>query len=65
MAADRIRWVELEQALRHYLAWKSIEEDVKHQRLNLDTFQNKQVSTKSAECEATVKARFPETFIWL
>jgi hypothetical protein len=40
LAADRTRLDELEQAIRDYLAWRSIEDE--RETLNLDAFQTKQ-----------------------
>lgn len=63
LAADRNRVEELKQGMRQYLAWKSIcEESV---TLNLDPFQNKQAQTQRDSAEETIKARIPETYIWL
>lgn len=63
LAADRNRVEELKQAMRQYLAWESIcAESV---ALNLDPFQNKQAQTQRDSAEETIKARIPETYIWL
>ena len=44
LAADKSRLEELRQAVRDYLAWRSI--DAEKETLNLDTFQSKQAETK-------------------
>ena len=54
---------DLEQAIRQYLAWKSIDTD--HEVLNLDAFQENQAKKKLADSEETVCSRIPETYQWL
>jgi predicted AAA+ superfamily ATPase len=63
LAADRSRLGELEQAVRDYLAWKSIEGE--RETLNLDAFQANQARTKREQAEETVERRLPETYQWL
>jgi len=63
LAPDKTRLVELEQAVRQFLAWQSIRDEA--ETLNLDAFQSKQAKTKTAEADETVKQRIPETFQWL
>lgn len=63
LAADRTRLGELEQAVRQYLAWKSIEAE--RESLNLDAFQANQARTKREQAEETVRQRIPETYQWL
>lgn len=63
LAADRTRLKDLEQAIRLYLAWKSIDEE--KVTLNLDAFQANQAKTKRETWDETVEARIPETFQWL
>jgi predicted AAA+ superfamily ATPase len=63
LAADRNRLAELDQAVRQYLAWKSI--DAEHKTLNLDAFQSNQAETKRKESDDTVRRRIPETYHWL
>ncbi len=63
LAADNSRLGELEQAIRQYLAWKSICEE--HEKLNLDAFQSNQAKTKYEQAEDTVKSRINETYVWL
>lgn len=62
-AADRTRLVDLEDAVRKYLAWKSIYTE--REKLNLDPFQTNQAKTKFDELDGTVQARIPETYQWL
>jgi predicted AAA+ superfamily ATPase len=63
LAADRTRLGELEQAVRQFLAWKTIddEKDVR----NLDTFQRNQAKTKRQQAEEAIEGRVPETYCWL
>jgi hypothetical protein len=63
LAPDKNRLAELEQAVRQYLAWKSI--DAERKTLNLDAFQSNQAETKSGEADKTVEQRIPETYQWL
>ena len=63
LAADRNRLGDLEQAVRQYLAWKSIDEE--KVELNLDAFQSKQAKTKREQSDDTVDQRIPETYQWL
>jgi hypothetical protein len=50
----------LKQAVRAYLAWKSIHDE--RETLNLDPFQSKQVDTKLKQNEETMLLRVPETY---
>ncbi|HMA35033.1 MAG TPA: Swt1 family HEPN domain-containing protein [Chloroflexia bacterium] len=63
LAPDRARLDELEQAVRQFLAWQSIQAE--RETLNLDPFQANQAKTKREQAESSVKARIPETYIWL
>jgi len=60
LAADQKRLPELEQAVRQYLAWKSI--DAERVQLNLDAFQSNQAHTKCEQANDTIKQRIPETY---
>lgn len=62
-APDKTRLADLEQAIRRYLAWKSIDTD--HEVLNLDAFQGSQAKKKLTDSEETVHSRIPETYQWL
>ena len=63
LAADRVRYQDLDEALRKYLAWTSIlaDKDV----LNLDQHQLRQAETQEEAANAAVNARIPETYQWL
>jgi hypothetical protein len=63
LAGDRTRLGELDQAVRQYLAWKSIVDQTIP--LNLDPFQANQAKTKCGEADGTVEQRIPETYTWL
>lgn len=63
LTADRTRLGDLEQAVRLYLSWKSI--DAEKETLNLDAFQANQAKTKRETWDETVQTRIPETFQWL
>ena len=63
LAPDRNRLAELEEAIRQYLAWKSIHDE--RDTLNLDTFQRNQAQTKHEQADDTVRVRISETYMWL
>lgn len=63
LAPDRTRLDELRQAVRQYLAWKSIESEA--DELNLDNFQRKQTETKREQFDSTVDQRIGETYVWV
>jgi predicted AAA+ superfamily ATPase len=53
----------LQQAVRNYLAWKSI--DLEKDSMDLSTFQLRQVETKLKDAESAIGLRIPETYTWL
>jgi predicted AAA+ superfamily ATPase len=63
LAADKARMQDLDEAVRRYLAWKSIigEADV----LDLGKHQRGQAETQLKSAESMVAARIPETYQWL
>jgi predicted AAA+ superfamily ATPase len=63
LAADAARLRDLQQAVRQHLAWASIWKE--REALNLDPFQTRQADTKRSSAEETVRARIPETYVWL
>ncbi len=63
LAPDSNRLEELRQAVRQWLAWKSITSDV--EVLNLDAFQKGQAETKASEFDETVDQRIAETYQWV
>jgi hypothetical protein len=63
LAADRTRLVDLDKAVRSYMAWASIEAEKKS--LNLDPFQVNQVEQRLESSDKAVKGRIPETYVWL
>ena len=63
LAGDETGLKELQTAIRHYLAWKSILEE--RDQLNLDPFQAKQADTRRRSAEETVQARLPGAYQWL
>ena len=65
LAADKVRLKDLDEAVRRYLAWKSINDEyVKDKALELTPFQARQVATQMDSAEEMVIARLPETFHW-
>jgi predicted AAA+ superfamily ATPase len=63
LAADKVRLQDLEEAVRWFLAWKSIVTE--KETLNLDPHQVRQAETQRQAAEAAVMARLPETYQWL
>ncbi len=63
LAADRTRLQDLDEALRHYLAWESILAE--REQLNLSPHQVKQAETRLDASASAVTARLPETYQWL
>jgi predicted AAA+ superfamily ATPase len=63
LAAESKALDSLEQAVRAWLAWKSI--DIEKDTMDLSTFQRKQVETKLKDSDSAVHARIPETYTWL
>jgi predicted AAA+ superfamily ATPase len=63
LAADKVRLQDLDEAVRRFLAWKSILEEKK--ALNLDPHQEQQAETQKQAADGAVTARLPETYQWL
>ena len=63
LAADWTRLQDLDEAVRHYLAWESILAD--KESLNLSPHQVRQAEQQKASADSTVAARLPETYQWL
>jgi predicted AAA+ superfamily ATPase len=62
-AADKARLAELEQAVRQFLAWQSIEKDPVG--LNLDESQKAQAEKRREQAEGAIRQRIPEAYSWL
>ncbi len=58
-----MRLQDLDEAVRRYLAWKSIIDE--KETLNLDPHQLRQAETQQAAADRRVTARLPETYQWL
>jgi len=63
LAADKVRLQDLDEALRRFLAWKSILAE--KEPLNLDPHQVRQAETQKQAADGAVTARLPETYQWL
>jgi predicted AAA+ superfamily ATPase len=63
LAADKTRLQDLDEAVRTYLAWKSILSE--KEMLNLSPHQVRQAETQQGAADSTVTARLPETYQWL
>ncbi|MGH7451282.1 MAG: DUF499 domain-containing protein, partial [bacterium] len=63
LAPDRERLLELEQAVRDWLAWNSIWNE--RESLNLDNFQHRQVESSKEKADKTIQTRINETYCHL
>lgn len=63
LAVDKTRLTDLDDAIRRYLAWKSILEE--REVLNLDPYQVKQAENQMKNTDDAVTARIPEAYQWL
>ncbi len=62
LAADKVRYQDLDEALRKYLAWSAILAE--KETLNLDPHQVRQAETQKKAANDAVIARLPETYQW-
>lgn len=63
LAVDAARVQDLDEAIRRYLAWRSIHEE--REVLGLTPQQIRQVETQREAASSTITARLPETYQWL
>lgn len=63
LAVDQARLQDLDEAVRHFLAWESILAD--QVKLDLSPHQVKQAEAQRVSTDGTVTARLPETYQWL
>jgi predicted AAA+ superfamily ATPase len=63
LAADKVRWQELDEGVRKLLAWESILDE--KTKLDLSPHQVKQAETQRTAADGVVTARIPETYQWL
>ena len=63
LAADKVRYQDLDDALRRHLAWQSIVAE--KEELNLDPHQTRQAEVQLQAADDTVAVRLPETYQWL
>ena len=63
VAPDQDLMISLKQAVRLFLAWKSVKED--SEDLNLDAAQNRETEGNFKRANETVDARIKETYCWL
>jgi predicted AAA+ superfamily ATPase len=63
LAADKVRLQDLDEAVRRFLAWKSILAE--KETLNLDPHQVRQAESQKQAADGAVAARLPETYQWL
>lgn len=63
LAPDKTRLQDLDEAVRRYLAWKSIFDE--RETLDLSKHQRQQAETQMKAAEDAVVARIPETYQWL
>ena len=63
LAPDQARLQDLEDAVRHYLAWQSILND--REGLDLPPHQVRQAENRKVESDNLVKGRIGESYLWL
>src|SRR5207244_9512277 len=63
LAVDQARLQDLDEAVRHFLAWESILAE--REKLDLAPHQVKQAEAQQVSADGTVTARLPETYQWL
>jgi len=63
LAADKTRLQDMEDAVRKFLAWESILNEV--DKLDLSKSQVKQAETQKTAADGAITARLPETYQWL
>jgi predicted AAA+ superfamily ATPase len=63
LAADKVRLQDLDEAIRKYLAWKSIVDE--KNELNLTPFQVRSAEAQLASVNGAVVARLPEAYQWV
>jgi predicted AAA+ superfamily ATPase len=63
LAADKVRFQDLDEAVRRFLAWESILDE--RETLNLDPHQVRQADNQKQSSDGAVTARLPETYQWL
>jgi len=63
IASDQDLMPSLKQAVRLYIAWKSIKDD--SEDLNLDAAQNRETDNNLQRAKETVEARVKEAYCWL
>ena len=63
LAVDQTRLQELDEAVRRYLAWKSVVDE--KTALNLDPHQLRQAENQLKAAEGAIVARMPEAYQWL
>jgi len=63
IAPDQDLMTNLKQAVRLYIAWKSIKDD--SEDLNLDAAQNRETENNLRRANETVEARIKEAYCWL
>jgi hypothetical protein len=63
LAADKTRLLDLDKAVRSFMAWRSIKKE--EVALNLTPFQANQVDQRLTSSDQAIKSRIPETYVWL
>ncbi len=63
LAVDQTRLQELDESVRHYLAWESILTD--KESLDLTAHQIKQAETQKSAANSAIDAKLPEAYQWL
>jgi hypothetical protein len=65
LAIDQVRLQDLDEAVRRYLAWKSIVADAENDVLGLTKHQTDQARTQQETVDGVISSRLPEAYQWL
>jgi predicted AAA+ superfamily ATPase len=65
LAVDETRRQDIDEAIRRYLAWKSICDADEKKKLNLDPQQVSQAEAQLKSADESVEGRLPEAYQWL
>ncbi len=63
LAVDKVRLQDLDEAVRRYIAWKSIFDEA--EALDLTSHQIRQAESQKTSADSVVLARLPEAYQWL
>jgi predicted AAA+ superfamily ATPase len=65
LAPDAARLTELDESIRQYMAWKSIDDEVEGGVMDISSFAKGQARTKTDESDRACRVRLMETWSWI